>query len=63
MLYGTSIWSNKQEAETINRCDTIEKIGKNFYISNNKYNIRVAANSYAYRVITTDRIVKRNYIL
>lgn len=42
----------------IDSCDTIEKIGKNYYISNNKHNIRITVNSYTYRVITADKIVK-----
>ena len=42
---------------TICSCDSIEKIGKNFYISNNKHNIRITINSYTYRIITADRIL------
>ena len=32
------------------------KKGKNFYISNNEYNIRITINSNTFRVITVDRI-------
>lgn len=32
------------------------KTGKNFYISNIEYNIRITINSYTFRVITVDRI-------
>ena len=35
-----------------------EKEGKNFYISNTIYNIRVTVNSYTFRVITVDRLSK-----
>ncbi|ARV16179.1 DUF3781 domain-containing protein [Polaribacter sp. SA4-12] len=33
------------------------KKGKNFYISNNQYNIRITINSNTFRVITVDRIL------
>lgn len=33
-----------------------KKIGKNYYISNTKENVRVTVNSYTYRVITVDKI-------
>tara|TARA_B110001454_G_C12711368_1_gene430864 strand:+ start:2282 stop:2539 length:258 start_codon:yes stop_codon:yes gene_type:complete len=32
------------------------KKGKNFYISNNQYNIRITINANTFRVITVDRI-------
>ena len=32
------------------------KKGKNFYISNSQYNIRITINSNTFRVITVDRI-------
>ena len=32
------------------------KKGKNFYISNNEYNIRITINSNTFRVITVDEI-------
>lgn len=35
-----------------------DKIGKNFYVSNEIKNIRITINSYTFRVITVDRIVK-----
>ncbi len=35
-----------------------EKSGKNFYISNNKHNIRVTINSNTFRIITVDKLVK-----
>ena len=34
------------------------KIGKNFYISNTKTNIKLTINSNTFRIITVDRIVK-----
>ena len=36
-----------------------KKKGKNFYIYNNHQNIRVTVNSYTFRIITVDRIVKK----
>ncbi|GAB7258214.1 DUF3781 domain-containing protein [Polaribacter sp. OB-PA-B3] len=38
--------------------DKIEKIGKNFYVSNELNNIKIAVNSNTFRVITVDRILK-----
>ena len=38
--------------------DSILKIGKNYYITNVKYNIKITINSYTYRVITVDRFNK-----
>ena len=35
------------------------KNGKNFYITNKKNNIRITVNSYAFRVITVDKIEKK----
>ncbi|NRT14209.1 hypothetical protein HNP99_000549 [Flavobacterium sp. 28A] len=35
-----------------------KKTGKNFYVSNEINNIRITINSYTFRVITVDRIVK-----
>lgn len=34
------------------------KVGKNYYISNLNYKIRVTINSYTFRVITVDKIIK-----
>lgn len=33
-----------------------KKIGKNFYVTNTKNNIRVTINSYTFRVITVDKM-------
>lgn len=38
--------------------NSFQKIGKNYYISNNKENIKVTINSFTYRVITVERIKK-----
>ena len=35
-----------------------EKIGKNFYVSNTKHNIKVTVNSNTYRIITVDKLEK-----
>ena len=35
-----------------------EKIGKNIYVTNTENNIKITINSYTYRIITVDRIVK-----
>ena len=35
-----------------------EKIGKNFYVSNKKHNIKVTVNSNTFRIITVDRLEK-----
>lgn len=35
-----------------------QKIGKNYYITNHKNNIKITVNSNTYRVITVDRTVK-----
>lgn len=35
-----------------------EKTGKNYYVSNIEYNIRITINSNTYRVITVNRIEK-----
>ncbi|AQS94799.1 MULTISPECIES: DUF3781 domain-containing protein [unclassified Polaribacter] len=35
-----------------------EKCGKNFYISNNKDNIKITVNSNTFRIITVDKLVK-----
>ncbi|MCG9791553.1 DUF3781 domain-containing protein [Flavobacterium algicola] len=35
------------------------KIGKNFYISNIENNIKITVNSHTYRVITADKIDKK----
>lgn len=42
--------------ETAEKC--IQKIGKNYYITNTYKNIRITINSYTHRVITVDRITK-----
>ena len=34
------------------------KIGKNYYITNDKNNIKITVNSNTYRVITVDRTIK-----
>ena len=33
-----------------------EKIGKNFYITNNQYKIRITVNSNTFRIITVDKV-------
>ena len=38
-----------------------EKLGKNYYISNSKYNIKLTINSNTCRVITVDKLVKGKY--
>jgi hypothetical protein len=35
-----------------------EKIGKNYYISNLEFNIKITINSNTFRVITVDKLVK-----
>lgn len=35
-----------------------EKIGKNFYISNEELNIKITVNSNTFRIITVDKLVK-----
>ncbi len=37
-----------------------QKIGKNIYISNHERNIRLTINSFTYRIITADKLSKRN---
>jgi len=37
-----------------------DKIGKNFYITNNKRNVRITINSYTYRIITVDELCKKS---
>jgi hypothetical protein len=46
----------------INETDEIEfqKTGKNIYITNNKKNIMLTINSYTSRIITADKINKKN---
>jgi hypothetical protein len=36
------------------------KIGKNYYVTNTEYNIRITVNSNTHRVITVDKIKKLN---
>jgi ribosomal protein L28 len=36
-----------------------EKAGKNYYVTNTGYNIRITINSNTFRVITVDRIYKK----
>ena len=38
------------------KASSFEKIGKNYYVSNIEYNIRITINANTYRVITVDRI-------
>ena len=38
--------------------DCFNKTGKNFYVANEKNNIRITINSNTFRVITVDRLVK-----
>ncbi|WP_125590831.1 DUF3781 domain-containing protein [Companilactobacillus jidongensis] len=41
----------------LNSADSLsEKIGKNYYISNLSFNIRLTVNSFTYRLITVDRL-------
>ena len=42
--------------ELISSCDSIEKIGENWYISNLELKIRVTVNSYTFRLITADKL-------
>ncbi|KFC58053.1 DUF3781 domain-containing protein [Flavobacterium gilvum] len=35
-----------------------QKIGKNFYVSNVRNNIKITINSNTYRIITVDRLIK-----
>ena len=56
---------SKQESEALIKKVLIEteiaqfeKIGKNFYISNKDYNIKITVNSNTFRIITVDRLVK-----
>lgn len=37
--------------------DCYEKIGKNYYISNKKQNIRITVNSNTFRIITVDKLI------
>ena len=37
---------------------SFQKIGKNFYVTNVNNNIRITINSYTFRIITVDRIIK-----
>ena len=37
-----------------------QKTGKNIYITNNKRNIRLTINSYTNRIITADKLDKKN---
>lgn len=34
----------------------IQKIGKNYYISNSEHKIRITVNSFTFRIITADRM-------
>ena len=36
--------------------DSFSKVGKNFYVLNNKYEIKITINSYTFRIITVDKI-------
>ena len=38
-----------------------QKIGKNYYITNDKNNIKITVNSNTYRVITVDRTTKQQH--
>ncbi|WP_299012171.1 DUF3781 domain-containing protein [uncultured Polaribacter sp.] len=38
--------------------NNFEKIGKNFYVSNTKFNIKITVNSNTFRIITVDKLVK-----
>ena len=55
-------FSKKQIEELISELLTktkdnfFEKIGKNYYITNRKHNIRITINSNTFRIITVDRI-------
>ena len=56
---------SKQESEVLIKkvltetgLENYQKKGKNFYISNKKYNIIVTINSNTFRVITVSKIVK-----
>jgi hypothetical protein len=45
----------KETAET-----EYEKIGKNIYITNDERNVKLTINSYTHRVITADKLNKKN---
>lgn len=54
----------KEEIETLIQkvlvetdLDCYEKIGKNYYISNKKQNIRITVNSNTFRIITVDKLI------
>jgi hypothetical protein len=56
---------SKQESEALIKKVLIEtdvtqfeKLGKNFYISNKQYNIKITVNSNTFRIITVDRLLK-----
>lgn len=38
--------------------DSYQKIGKNYYISNKKQNIKITINSYTFRIITVDKLIQ-----
>ncbi|MDP5106548.1 MAG: DUF3781 domain-containing protein [Polaribacter sp.] len=38
--------------------DCYQKIGKNYYISNKKQNIKITINSNTFRIITVDKLIK-----
>ena len=38
--------------------ENYQKIGKNFYISNLKHNLKITVNSNAFRIITVDKLAK-----
>ena len=57
-------FSNKESEELIEKVlletalENYQKIGKNFYISNQEENIKITVNSYTFRIITVDKLMK-----
>lgn len=60
---GTS-FSNKESEELIRKVltettiENYEKKGKNFYITNIEFKIKITVNSNTFRIITVDRLMK-----
>ena len=57
-------FSNKESEELIEKVlletalENFQKIGKNFYISNQEENIKITVNSNTFRIITVDKLMK-----
>ena len=59
------VLNSKEESETFikkvlkeTELKYYEKIGKNFYVINNHYNIKITINSNTFRIITVDKLRK-----